>query len=155
MDDIATPRLAVVADVAVSVGKPVEVGETPHGLRRIVPILAGTVSGPRLNGRILPGGADYQHWHADGFSEVHARYLIETDAGALVYVENTGVRHGSAETMARLAQGLPVEPAAIYFRSVPRFETAAPELAWMGRALFLASGARYPDRVAIRFYEVL
>ena len=80
--------------------------------------------------------------------------MLETDKGALVYVENTGIRHAPPEAMARLARGEPVDPALIYFRSVARFEASAPELAWLTRGIFLCSGARYPDRVLIRFFEV-
>jgi hypothetical protein len=154
MNDIATPGLSVVADLHVNVAQPIDVGQTPHGLRRIIPLLGGTVKGPRLNGRMIPGGADFQVWRSDKCTEIHARYVLETDAGALIYVENTGVRHGLPEAMDRLARGEPVDPALIYFRSVARFEASAPELAWLTRGIFLCSGARYPDRVLIRFFEV-
>ena len=35
-------------------------GRTPYGERRVIGILGGSVRGPKLNGRILPGGADWQ-----------------------------------------------------------------------------------------------
>ena len=44
-----------------------------------------------------------------------------------------------------------VDPALIYFRSTPRFETAAPEYRWLMQSLFICSGARFPDRVELRF----
>jgi hypothetical protein len=154
MSDIATPGLVPIADLSVNVAPPVDVGMTPHGARRVIPLLGGTVTGPRLNGRMLPGGADFQIWRSDGCTEIHARYVLETDAGALLYVENTGLRHGPPEAMERLARGQPVDPSVIYFRSVARFETSAPDLAWLTRAIILCSGARFPDRVLIRFLEV-
>ncbi len=153
-NDIATPRLEWIADLTVDVAPPIDVGETPHGTRRVIPLRGGTVSGPRLNARMLPGGADFQYWRSDGCTEIHARYVLESDAGALIYVENTGIRHSTPEAMERLARGLPVDPAQVYFRSVARFETAAPALAWINKAIVLCSGARYPDRVVIRFFEV-
>jgi len=55
--------------------------------------------------------------------------VIETREGARVYVENTGIRHGPPEAMARLRRGEPVDPALNYFRTVPRFETSEPALA--------------------------
>jgi hypothetical protein len=148
------PSLVHVFDIEALVAPPVEVGDTPLGARRTIPILGGRVSGPRLSGRLLEGGVDYQLIRADGLAEIHARYIIETEQGARVYVENTGIRHGPPEAMARLRRGEPVDPALIYFRTVPRFETAAADLNWLQRAIFICTGARFPDRVALRFFEV-
>ena len=154
MSEIATPELTLVTDLTVHVAPPIDVGETPHGGRRIIPLLGGTFSGPRLSGRMIPGGSDYQYWRNDGATEIHARYVLETDKGALIYVENTGIRHAPPEAMARLAAGLPVDPSVVYFRSVAKLETAAKDLAWVNRGIFLCSGARFPDRVLIRIFEV-
>jgi hypothetical protein len=154
VDAIAIPGLTPVTDLTVHVAPPVDVGETPHGVRRVVPLLGGSFRGPRLNGTMIPGGSDYQYWRSDGVTEIHARYILETDTGARIYVENTGLRRGPPEAMDRLARGLPVEPAQIYFRSVARLETSAAELAWVNRSIFVCSGARFPDRVEIRIFEV-
>jgi hypothetical protein len=151
---IAVPTLTLVAELRVAVAEPIAVGETPNGLRRIVPILGGEVVGPKLFGRVLPGGADYQLIRADGYSMLDARYLIEATDGALIYVVNNAVRFGAPEVMAKLTRGEPVDPALIYFRSVPRFETAAPAHQWMTQPIFLGSGVRRPDRVEIAIYEV-
>ncbi len=148
------PSLVHAFDIEALVAPPIEVGDTPLGARRTIPILGGRVSGPRLSGRLLEGGVDYQLIRADGLAEIHARYIIETEHGARVYDENTGIRHGPPEAMARLRRGEPVDPALIYFRTVPRFETAAPDLNWLQRAIFICTGARFPDRVALRFFEV-
>ena len=82
------------------------------------------------------------------------RYVARLDDGALVYVENCGVRFGPSEVMARVTRGEPVDPAEVYFRSAPRFETAEPAYQWLTRPLFIAAGARYPDRVALSVFEV-
>jgi len=148
------PSLTHVADFAVTVGAPIAVGETPEGLRRVIPILGGTVRGERLNGSILAAGADFQIIRADGFTTLDARYVAQLSDGALIYIVNTGVRFGPPEVMARITRGEPVDPAEVYFRTTPRFETAAPEYAWLTRSLFLATGARYPDRVELALYEV-
>lgn len=124
------------------------------GQRRVIAIIGGTVSGALGPGRILPGGADYQIIRPDGLTELHARYLVELASGARVYVENTGLRFGPAEALERLRRGEPVDPALIYFRSAPRFETSAPELRWMQRHLFVATGARRPDRVELSVFKV-
>ncbi len=149
-----TPTLTHIADFLVEVGQPIAIGETGQGLRRVVPITGGTIEGPRLRGTILDAGADSQIIAKDGFTRLEARYVLKLDDGALVYVENTGVRFGSPEVMARITRGEPVDPAQVYFRSTPRFETAAPAWRWLTRPLFIASGARHPDRVALSVFEV-
>lgn len=148
-----TPQLEHIATVVVDVGPPQEVGDTPQGRRRVIPILGGRVEG-RLQGKVLPGGADFQLIRSATYTDIHARYVIETPEGERVYVENTGIRTGSAEDIARLARGEAVDPARIYFRSYPRFETAAPALSWLNESLFIGTGARYPDRVELRFYRI-
>ncbi len=149
-----TPTLTHIADFLVEVGAPIKIGETAQGLRRVVPITGGIIQGARLNATILNAGADFQIIRPDGFTRLEARYVARLDDGALIYVENCGVRFGPPEAMARLARGEPVDPAEIYFRSAPRFETAAPAYQWLTRPLFVASGVRHPDRVALAVFEV-
>jgi len=132
-----------------------QLGETPAGERRIINILGGRVEGARLKGQILPGGADWQLIRADGMADIQARYTIRSDDGALILVSSEGLRHGPPEVMARLARGETVDPALYYFRTLMRFETAAPGLSWMNRILAIAHGARLPNAVTLDVYEVL
>ncbi len=120
----------------------------------MIPILGGDVSGPRLQGRILPVGADYQILRADGVAELHARYVIETPQGARVYIENSGLRHGPAEAIERLNRGEAVDPALIYFRTTAKFETSDEGFFWLARHIFVGAGVRHPDRVQISLYQV-
>jgi hypothetical protein len=129
-------------------------GRTPYGERRIIGIIGGTVRGPKLNGRILPGGADWQLIRTDGAADIKARYTIETDKGARIMVSSDGLRHGPPEVMERLARGDNVDPDHYYFRTVMRFETADPEVDWLNRILALARGQREPRAVRLDVYEV-
>jgi hypothetical protein len=129
-------------------------GRTPYGERRVIGILGGTVRGPKLTGRILPGGADWQIIRTDGAADIKARYTIETDAGARIMVTSEGLRHGPPEVMERLARGDNVDPALYYFRTVMRFETADPKVDWLNRILALARGHREPRAVRLDVYEV-
>lgn len=138
------------AEVAV----PQLLGVTLAGERRIVPILGGVVEGPALSGRILPGGADWQLVSADGVATLEARYTVETDDGALVYVRNLGVRHGPPEVLERIQRGDAVDPAEYYFRSTPRFESGDPRYAWLNRLLAIGSGARLASEVILDVYAV-
>jgi hypothetical protein len=150
----AAPRLDFVGTVEVEVAAPVVVGACAGGERRIVPILGGRVSGPRLDGEILPGGADFQLIRPDGVAEIEARYTIRLPDGALVYVVNRGLRHAAPEDMARLLRGEPVPPERVYFRTAPAFETASPAHAWLGRGLFVGYGERRPASVLVRVFAV-
>ena len=132
-----------------------DLGSAPFGHRRVVNLLGGTVSGARLNGRILPGGADWQIMAADGALDIHARYTIESDAGALIQVDSRGVRNGPPDVMSRLGRGEDVDPSLYYFRTVMRFETAHPSTAWLNRILALAKGAREKNAVRLEVYEVM
>ncbi len=144
-----------VADLVVTVAAPIEIGATPVGQRRLVPITGGEVRGPKIRGRVLPFGADVQVMRGDGVSELEARYAIETDDGALIYVHNHGLRHGPPEAMEKLRRGEPVDPALIYFRSSPRFETGAKDYLWLNRHVFAAEGVRRPEHVELSIYQVL
>ncbi len=149
------PQLIHIADLKVTVGDPIEVGDTGSGFRRIIPILGGTATGPKMNGKILPGGADYQILRQDGVTELDARYVIECEDHARIYVQNFGLRHGPPELMERLRRGEPVDPKLIYFRATPRFETSAPDYSWLTKHIFVCEGARRPKLVELAFYQVL
>lgn len=149
------PRFRFFADLSVQVGPPQEVGATVHGGRRLIPILGGTARGDGWSARVLPGGADFQRIVHGGLAELDARYVLETDAGDLIYVCNQALRSGDPAHMAKLARGEPVDPAHIYFRCAPRMETASRALAWINERLFFGTGARHPDRVQMRFHELL
>jgi hypothetical protein len=130
-------------------------GQTPVGERRIINILGGPVTGARLNGRVLPGGADWQIIRADGAADIQARYTIESDGGARILVSSEGLRHGPPDVIARLARGENVDPALYYFRTLMRFETGDPAFDWMNRILAIAHGRRDARAVRLDVYEVL
>jgi len=129
-------------------------GSGPGGLRRVVPIHGGSASGHGWRARVLPGGSDFQRIVSDTLSILDARYGLETEAGELIYVRNHAVRAAPAEVMAALLRGEPVDPAQIYFRCSPRFETAAPSLRWINERLFVGVGVRHPSQVVMRFFAL-
>jgi Protein of unknown function (DUF3237) len=138
----------------IALATPQELGETPQGRRRIIAITGGRFSGARLSGRVLAGGADWQLVRADGVADLDARYTLETEDGALIYVRNRGYRHGPAEILTRLAKGENVDPSLYYMRTPPRFETGDARYAWLNRVLCVASGARRPAAVELDVYEI-
>jgi hypothetical protein len=155
MNDLPTPELKFFADLSVEVDKPQEVGTTVHGKRRVIPILGGEAQGQGWSARVLRGGADFQMIVNETLAELDARYVLETDAGDLIFVQNRAVRTASPEVMGRLIRGEKVDPLLVYFRCTPQFETASKSLAWISEKLFIGTGARHPDKVVMRFFEVL
>src|SRR5207253_11080364 len=96
------PRLTKIYRMEATLGQAWEVGDVAPGRRRIVPLTGGTFAGPELNGKLLPGAsADWQIVLADGTTLGDIRYTLQTDAGALIYVQSRGVRHGPAEVVPR------------------------------------------------------
>ena len=153
--DLPVPPLEPFAELRVHVGPALEIGTTPRGRRRLIPIVGGHAAGRGWTARVLPGGTDYQLLLHDGLAELDARYTLETDAGDLVFVQNFAVRCAPPAVMARLVRGEPVDPAQVYFRCTPRFETASAALGWINERVFVGTGARHPDRVEMRFFTLL
>jgi hypothetical protein len=154
VSDLPAPRLELVTRVEATLGPIVSLGRTPWGERRVVAITGGRLDGPRLRGRIVPGGADWQVVHADGMISVDARYTFETDDGAVIYVQSQGVRDGTPEVLAALAAGESVDPCDYYFRASIRLETGAPAYDWVNRRIFIASAQRLPAGVAYDLFAV-
>jgi hypothetical protein len=78
----------------------------------------------------------------------------QTDSGHLLYVRSQGVRHGSPEVLARLAQGEDVNAGEYTFRTTTQIETAAPELDWLNKGVFIGVGGRRPVSVIYETYLV-
>ena len=136
--------------------KPQELGETPQGCRRIIGITGGRFSGAKLSGRVLAGGADWQVIRSDGVADLDARYTLETDDGALIYVRNRGYRHGPAPVLQKLAAGEVVDPGLYYMRTTPRFETGHAKYAFLNRLMIcVATGARRAAAVELDVFQVL
>ncbi|MBE0612530.1 MAG: DUF3237 domain-containing protein [Burkholderiales bacterium] len=148
------PGLLPLYTSRIDIAAPLDLGNAAYGQRRVINILGGAFEGPRLSGRVLPGGADWQIVRGDGIVEVEARYTLETDDGALIYISNWGLRRGPPAVIARLAAGEKVDASEYYFRTSPVFETGAPRYAWLNGIIAVAAGERRADAVIITAYEV-
>lgn len=156
MKTLPAPELHHLCDIEVDVGRPIEVGNTSFGLRRLVPILGGTVSGPALRGRVLPGGADFQLIVSGGTeSHLDARYVIELEDGCRLFVSNRALRVTTSDAAERLLRGEAVDPSQVYFRCQPLIEAADQPWLWLNACQILGTGQRLPDKVLLSFYRVL
>jgi hypothetical protein len=151
------PQLSTryVFTITARIGEVTSAGEIGTGVRRIIPIIGGEVKGEGINGKVLPFGADFQIIRPNELIELEAKYAFETDDGAVIYVENKGLRFGPIDLLQKLKRGEPVDPKLIYFRTVPKFETGAEKYRWLMENLFIGSAARHADHVVIDVHQVL
>ena len=116
-----------------------DLGSTPRGKLSIFPVTGGSFEGDRLRGKVLPGGGDWVTAMPDGTFELDLRVTLETDEGALVHMTLSGVR----------------DDANNYFRTLPRFETAAPKYEFLNRMLAVGIGEIHPDGPVHAIEELL
>ena len=154
MATLPVPGLKLAFTVHAKLSPAMDVGLVEGVRKRIIPILGGTVDGPRLAGVVVEGGADWQDVGPDGVARIFARYTLKAEDGTLISVINPGVRRGPPEVIAALARGDEVDPSQYYFRTTPRFEVADGPHGWLTRSAFVCVGARFPAGVEICFYEV-
>lgn len=152
MDALAPPSLSPLCRLEVTVGPPVELGRVADGVRRIIPITGGTVTGVEraegtLSGVVLPGGADFQVLRSDTLTELEARDAVETEDGERIWVTNLGIRTGEAQDIAALVRGESVPHDRIYFRCTPRMQSSGPRWAWLAGRILVGTGRRTPDAV--------
>ena len=141
-------------DLQADVGELISMGPAPLGERRVVYIHGGSFAGPKVRGEVV-GGADWQIARSDGVLELDARYAIKEAGGGLIEVVSQGYRHGPAEVLARLARGEEVDPASYFFRTIMRFTTGAPDLAWLNKTIAVATAERKAKRVELKAWRLL
>jgi muconolactone delta-isomerase len=152
---LPAPRLTAVYRLEATLGEPLDLGETAHGRRRIVPLAGGTFTGPQLSGTLVPGAsADWQTVLPDGTAVGDIRYTLRTDGGDLLYVQSHGIRHGPVDVLARLGRGEDVDASEYTFRTSTRIETAARDLDWLNKGVFIAVAARAAAGVIYDTYLV-
>ena len=148
------PGLEFLFTLTAEVGEIVTMGAAPLGERRVVQITGGSFEGPQMRGTVM-GGADWQIVRADGAIELDARYAIKEARGGLVQVVSQGMRHGPPEVLTRLARGEDVPSSQYFFRTIMRFETGAPELAFLNKTIAVATAERKARRVELQAWRLL
>lgn len=143
--DPQLPSLQFVYEELVTLGADQPVGETPWGRRNIVPITGGSFEGPRLKGKILPGGWDWQLASPGGCFNLHADYMIQTDDGIIINVRNIG-------TQCKSSDGVQAT-----LLTTPTFEAPKGKYDWLNGGAYVGTlqGTRLngAPAVRIRFYK--
>jgi hypothetical protein len=143
-------------DLTIQLHPIIEVGATPAGERRIVPVSGGQFTGERLRGEVLSHtGSDLLLGRTDGSFQQDVRLALRTDDGAVILMTYRGVRHSSPDVNARMARGESVAPSEYYLRTAPFFETAAPKYAWLNLIVSVGIGERRSAEVLYRVFEIL
>lgn len=131
----------------------VEVGNGPYGTRMFFEVTGGSFEGPRLRGKILPGGGDWLLLDAEGVAHLDVRVVFATDDGAQIYVQYPGVIVFDATTQAAIAGGTATQYGDTHWVTQPRFETGDPRYAWLNRVMAIGEGRAVPGAVEYRVYE--
>ncbi len=153
-DNPPCPTLSPLLRAEIQLGNVNEIGITPLGRRRVISITGGSFTGERVSGEVLPQGADWQLIRPDGVAIFDARYTWRTVDGAVIYVNNQGVRSGPPDVLAQLSRGEAVDPARYYLRTTTRFETGAAQYAWLNDLIAVASAIRRREFVVLDYYAV-
>lgn len=151
---LPSPSLEYICQLTVDLADIRSLGSGRAGTRRIIPIIGGRVTGPKLSGRILNVGADWQTIFADGMAELDTRYAMETHDGATIEIVNYGYRHGPQEVIEAIGRGEQVDPESYYMRTQARLETGDKRYDWVNRTLFIGTGARMANSVQVELYAV-
>lgn len=146
-------RVDHVCDMSVDL-EPARMVATPLGTTLVFAARGGRVTGPNINGVVLPGGGDWLHIGADRIGRVDVRATIETDDGVLIGYTAGGLIQIPPDGMQRLAEGIRLPWHQTYIRTTPKFETSHPRYEWLSRFVALGYNELSPNRVDYRIYRV-
>ena len=153
---MSSPRTQLLFTLEISLHPVHDLGGTPLGKRRIVPVSGGRFEGPRLRGEVLPDvGGDWLLQRADGTFQSDVRLALRTDDGALISLTYRGIRHAPPAASERIARGEEVAPSEYYLRTAAFLETGSPEHRWVNDVIAVGIGRRLPERVIYELHEVL
>lgn len=137
------PKMEFVFEIQAVCDPAYDCGVTANGLvRNIIPIVGGQVVGPKVQGKVIPGGADYQLVDkATGRTQLEAIYSIQTADGVNIHVRNVGILVPGKE--------------GVYFRTAPTFEAPADSpYAWLNNSLFICVPGGGDGYISLKMWKV-
>jgi hypothetical protein len=147
------PTLEFAFEARVGVGPEQHIGRSPEEVLGFTPITGGTVTGPSLNGTVVPGGGDW--WVGRGETyQLDARYLLRADDGAVIDIVNRGYFRASPDVLERLIAQENVPEDQYYYRTAAVFQTDAPQHKWLAEHQFLGLARDEGGVIHIRFFVV-
>ncbi len=148
-------RLEYLMSYRASLKDPVNVGAGPVGTRMIFDVIDGEFEGPRLKGHFLQSGADWLLLDDNGVGRLDVRGTLETDDGALIYMQYFGVLVMNEKVMAALGGGGETDFGDTEFFTQPRFETGDSRYDWLNRVVAVSEGRVLSGAVEYRVFELL
>ncbi|GAA1511217.1 DUF3237 domain-containing protein [Agromyces terreus] len=147
------PTLEYVFEIRATIDRDLHIGRGPDEQLSFTPITGGSVSGPRLNGEVLPGGGDWAV-ERSGTAQLEARYLIRADDGAVIDILNRGYFRATPDILRRMDAGeqVPEDEPGLYFRTAPVFQTDAAPHRWLAEHQFVGLARDEDDQVCIRVF---
>ncbi len=124
---------------------PLPVGEVPTGTRIFFGVKEGQIEGERINAKLL-GGGEWALLGPDGYIRLDVRLQAQTDDGALLYAQYTGLLQFNEAVQAALANGEGTDFDNTYFYSNPRIETGDERYAWLNTTFFIGEGRITPNQ---------
>jgi hypothetical protein len=85
---LVLPKTELAYEALFDLAPTLQLGHSPFGERRMVPITGGRFEGPGLRGKVMAGGADRQLVRSDGAVSLDAIYELQTDDGVVISVRN-------------------------------------------------------------------
>jgi Protein of unknown function (DUF3237) len=150
------PSLEHVMTVKAQIEPLIDMGKTPSGQRRVVPIIGGTfeaatLNGAMLKGVIMPGGEDWQLIRDDGTMHLDARYWLRAEDNTIIRVHNSVLVTLPPKSS---GEALPVS----YARSTVKLEAPIGKHDWLNKAVFIGTidsdFKQRPAIVTLNFYKV-
>lgn len=140
-------------DMMVHLQEPLDIGGTPKGNRQILIGDRGVFKGARLEGAILPNGADWFLVRPDGIGELDVRVVLRSNDDELIYMRSEGFLKYSRE-MARAVLSGTAKPEDYYFRERTVFETGSEKYGWLNSIVAVGTGWYQPGMVGMSIYEI-
>ncbi|HXH13424.1 MAG TPA: DUF3237 domain-containing protein [Alphaproteobacteria bacterium] len=137
------------------VSTPVEIGPGPQGIRTFFAIAGGTFHGARLRGRVLPHGGDWLLVDSEGVGRLDVRLTLETDDGAHIYMQYSGIAVINDTAATAMAQGGATAYGEMYFMTQPRFETGDARYGWLNRLVAVGEGRLVPSAAEYQVFELV
>jgi len=154
-ESLPEPRFELLFKMSLEVDEPDKIGQTHAGNRRVIGVRGGVFEGPRLKGRVLPGGSDWIAVRRDGVLIQDVRIVLQTECGQNILMSYRGMRHGPEDVIEKVNGGEDPDPREYYFRTQPIFEAPDGEHDWLNKLMAFAVGRRRADGVTYAVYALL
>jgi hypothetical protein len=154
LETLPEPRFEFLFGMSLEVEKPDPIGQTHAGSRRVIGVSGGVFEGPRLKGRVLPGGSDWIVVRPDGVLIQDVRIVLQTEGGQNILMSYRGMRHGPEDVIEKVNGGEDPDPREYYFRTQPIFEAPDGEHDWLNKLMAFAVGRRRVDGVTYAVYAL-